>query len=136
MINKNFIRNLEYKVTGACIEVHKNLGQGLLESLYHKCLEKEFELSRINFFSEKSINIFYKGVSVDTKLRADFIIEDCLIIEIKSVEKVLPIHEAQLLTYMKLLNIPKGLLINFNCTNIIQSGKKSLVNELYRSLAE
>lgn len=115
MVNKNFIRNLEYKVTVACIEVHKNLGPGLLESLYHKCLEKELTLNGIGFCSESSINICYKGDPIETKLRADFIVEDCLIIELKSVEKFLPIHEAQLLTYMKLLNIPKGLLINFNC---------------------
>ena len=134
MIDKNFIKDLEYKVTGACIEVRKNLGPGLLESLYHKCLKKELELLGMNFTSETSIHIIYKGVPLDTKLRADFLIENCLIVELKSVEKLLPIHEAQVLTYMRLLKKPKGLIINFNCVNIIQAGKKSLVNELYISL--
>ena len=136
MIDKTFLRNLEYKITGACIEVHKNLGSGLLESIYHKCLKIELELKGINFISENIINVKYKGITLNTELRADFFIENCLIVEIKSVEKVLPIHEAQILTYMKLLNAPKGLLINFNCMNIIQNGKKSFVNEFYYPLLE
>jgi len=134
MINRKFLSDLEYEVTGACIEVHKALGPGLLESIYHKCLKRELQLKNINFTSEKRIFITYKGSVLDTEVRADFFIENCLILELKSVERVLPIHEAQILTYMKILEVPKGLLINFNCMNIIQHGKKPFINEFYNLL--
>lgn len=136
MIDKNFINDLEYRVTGACIEVHKALGSGLLESIYHKCLIKELQIQGIRFTTEQSIIINYKDLVLDTQLRADLYIENCLIVELKAVEKILPVHEAQLLTYMKILEAPKGLLINFNCTNIIQNGKKPFVNEYFRYLLE
>ncbi|WP_320463007.1 GxxExxY protein [Pedobacter sp. CFBP9032] len=128
-INKSFLDNLEYNVTGACIEVHKILGPGLLESVYVRCLIRELQLRDINYTAEQSILLSYKDVVLDTALRADLYIENCLIIELKSVERILPVHEAQILTYMKLLKAPKGLLINFNCTNIIQYGKKAFVSE-------
>jgi GxxExxY protein len=134
MFNKRFLDNLEYKVTAACIEVHKSLGPGLLESVYHKCLIQELRLEDINFVSEQIITISYKGLELDTELRADLIIEDCLILELKSVEAILPIHEAQLLTYMKLFQAPCGMLINFNCTNIVKYGKKPFVSEFYRNI--
>jgi GxxExxY protein len=129
MTNKFFLDRLEYKVTGACIEVHKTLGPGLLESVYHKCLMRELQLQHINFTAEHSILLSYKDILLNTELRADLVIENCMILELKSVENILPIHEAQILTYMKLLKVPKGLLINFNSTNIIQNGKKSFVSE-------
>lgn len=131
---KSFVDDLEYRVTGACIEVHRVLGAGLLESIYHKCLEKELYARGIQFASNKIVSVNYKGEVLDTELRADLIVEDCLVIELKAIENILSIHEAQLLTYMKLLKAPKGLLINFNCTNIIQYGKKSFVNNYYRDL--
>ncbi len=131
---KSFVDDLEYRVTGACIEVHRVLDAGLLESIYHKCLEKELHLKGIKFVSNQIVLVNYKGEILDTELRADLIIEDCLVAELKVVESIFPIHEAQLLTYMKLLKAPKGLLINFNCTNIIQHGKKSFVNNYYRDL--
>ncbi len=134
MIDKNFLNHLEYTVTGACIEVHKILGPGLLERVYHKCLIKELLLQDITFTSEHQIEIFYKGSKLDTELKADLLIEGCMVLELKSVETILPIHEAQLLTYMRILKAPVGLLINFNCTNIIKFGKKPMVNELYRIL--
>lgn len=134
MINKTYLNNLEYQITGACIEVHKILGAGLLESIYHSCLIRELQLRNINFISEKSININYKGTRLETNLRVDLIIENCMILELKSIEKILPIHEAQILSYMKILQAPVGLLINFNSTNIIQNGKKPFVNEYYNLL--
>ncbi|WP_316803028.1 GxxExxY protein [Pedobacter nototheniae] len=129
MMNKTFLDNLEYKVTGACIEVHKILGPGLLESVYQKCLMRELQLQNINFTAEHSILLAYKDVLLDTDLRADLVIENCMVLELKSVESLHPIREAQILTYMKLLKIPKGLLINFNSTNIVQNGKRSYVSE-------
>jgi len=134
MINKRFLYNLEYKITGACIEVHKLLGPGLLESVYHKCLMRELQLQNIKYSAEERITISYKDILLDSELRANLFIENCIVLELKSVERILPIHEAQILTYIKLLNVPKGLLINFNCTNIVQNGKRAFVNELIYNL--
>jgi GxxExxY protein len=136
MIDKKILRDLEYKVTGACIEVHKALGPGLLESIYHKCLCIELKLQGISFTSEQILTVNYKGLSLDTELRADLYIESCMVVELKAIEKTLPIHDAQILTYMKILEAPKGLLINFNCMSLIKDGKKSFVNNFYHPLLE
>jgi GxxExxY protein len=134
MFSKSFLDNLEYQVTAACIDVHKSLGPGLLESVYRRCLMRELSLRDINFKSEQPITIFYRGLALETQLRADLIIENCLVLELKSIEKLLPIHEAQLLTYMKLIKAPCGMLINFNSTNIVKYGKRAFVSEYYRNL--
>jgi GxxExxY protein len=89
-----------------------------------------------NFKTELIIPINYKGLEIDANLRCDLFVENCLLVELKSVEKILPIHEAQLLTYMKLLKIPMGLMINFNVTNIYKEGQKTYINEIYRVLEE
>ena len=133
---KTYLKDLVYQINGAAIEVHKSLGPGLLERVYQKCLEKELIIKDFDFHSEFIVPINYKGLDVDVDLRCDLFIENCLIVELKSVEKVLPIHEAQLLTYMKLLNVPMGLMINFNVTNIYKEGQKTYVNELFRKLEE
>jgi GxxExxY protein len=132
MLTKKYLNDLEYRITGACIEVHKALGPGLVESVYHKCLIRELQLRNINFTSEQLVCVDYKGFLLDTALRADLFIEGCIVLELKAVEQLLPIHEAQLLTYMKLLYAPCGILYNFHCTNIVQHGKKSFVNEFYK----
>jgi len=114
-INKRIPDNqLSGKVIGAAIEVHRALGPGLLESAYQACLKHEFHLQQIAFEEEKPLSIDYKNHQVDCAYRLDFVIEDCLILELKAVEKVLPIHQAQILTYMKLTGYRLGLLINFN----------------------
>jgi GxxExxY protein len=133
-ITKTYLKDLTYKVTGAIIEVHKYLGPGLLESVYHKCLKHELSLRKIKFNSELNVPVHFKGLDLDTDLRCDLFIENILPVELKSVKEILPIHKAQLLTYMKLLNVPKGLLINFNVTNIYGEGHKTFVNELFRDL--
>ncbi|MBY0486450.1 MAG: GxxExxY protein [Flavobacteriaceae bacterium] len=135
-ITKTYLKDLIYQVNGAAIEVHKNLGPGLLESIYHRCLEKELSIREFNFNTEYIIPIDYKGLQIDANLRCDLYIEKCLVVELKSVEKVLPIHEAQLLTYMKLMQVPMGLIINFNVTNIYKEGQKTYVNEIFRTLQE
>lgn len=134
MISKIRLDELEYQITGACIEVHRALGPGLLESVYHQCLAFELDLRGISYARECIVNVHYKGKDLDTRLRADFVIENGLVVELKAVEKFDPIHFAQLLTQMKLLGLPKGLLINFNCLNIVQEGKKPFINEIYRTL--
>ncbi|MFO7825517.1 MAG: GxxExxY protein [Cyclobacterium sp.] len=135
-ITKHFLTNLVYQVNGAAIEVHKALGPGLFESVYHKCMIQEFRLRNLRFQSEISVPTIYKGLTVETALRCDFLVENILVVELKAVEKVLPVHEAQLITYMKLLNSPKGLLINFNTSHIFNEGQKTYVNELYRDLED
>lgn len=94
----------------------------------------ELQLRNINYKSELSIPVNYKGLNIDVNLRCDLLIENSLIVEFKSVEKVLPIHVAQLMTYMKLLKLPIGLMINFNCIHIFTEGQKTYVNELYEQL--
>lgn len=136
MPSKTFLKDLVYQVNGAAIEVHKHLGPGLLESVYHRCLVKELSIRDFNFQSELVLPINYKGIVVESNLRCDLFVENSLIVELKAVDKVLPIHEAQLMTYMKLLKIPMGLIINFNVTNIYKEGQKTYVNELYRTLED
>lgn len=133
---RSYYKDLIYKVNGAAIEVHKELGPGLLESVYHKCLIYELENRGIRFLSELTIPIQYKDIELDADLRCDLLIEDDLVVELKAIDKVLPIHEAQLLTYMKLLEVPVGLMINFNCTHIFSEGQKTYVNEWYRFLED
>ena len=115
---KEYLKDLVYRVNGAAIEVHRALGPGLLENIYQQCLTNELSLRDIKFKSEFNSPINYKGIEINASLRCDFLIEDMLVVELKSVETVLPIHKAQLLTYMKLLRKPMGLMINFNCTHI------------------
>lgn len=135
-MTKTYLKNLVYQVNGAAIEVHKHLGPGLLESVYHSCLKKELTIREVDFQTELIIPINYKGLEIEAGLRCDLFVDKNLIVELKAVEKVLPIHEAQLLTYMKLMEIPIGLIINFNVTHIFKEGQKTYVNEFYRYLEE
>lgn len=131
---KEYLDHLTYRIIGAAIEVHRELGPGLLESIYHQCLQKEFLLRGIKCESELRVDVNYKGETLTTGLRCDFLVEDLVVIELKAVEGIIPVHEAQLLTYMKLLKKPKGILINFNSYNIFRDGQKSYVNEYFRAL--
>ena len=128
------LKDLVYKVNGAAIEVHKCLGPGLLESVYHKCLIQELQLRNIKFQSELAIPILYKGIEVNAELRCDFLIEDKLIVELKSVTEMKPIFTAHILSYMNLLKVPMGLMINFNVTNIYKEGQKTYISSLYNEL--
>ena len=135
-ISKSYLNDLVYQIIGSAIEVHKAIGPGLLESVYHKCMIEELNNRSIHFESERKVPVIYKGKKIDTELRCDLFIENILAVELKAVENLIPIHEAQLLTYMKLLNAPKGLLINFNSTNIFKYGQRTFVNELFRTLKD
>jgi GxxExxY protein len=101
-------------IIGAAIEVHRDKGPGLLESIYEWCLGHELRLRGLNYKNQMNVVINYKGFTREESLRFDMLVEDCLLIEVKAVEKGLPIHKAQLLSYMKLLDVPLGLLINFH----------------------
>ena len=101
-------------IIAAAIEVHRNKGPGLIESIYEWCMMKELELRSVNCVSQRVVVVEYKGFTREEPIRFDLLIEGCVLVEAKAVEKILPIHNAQLLSYMKLLNVPLGLLINFH----------------------
>ena len=115
------------EIIGAAIEVHKILGPGLLESVYEECLCHELDLREIPHERQKDLPIEYKGVALDTKLKLDVLVDESVIIELKSREKLEPIHEAQLLTYLKMTGLKIGLLINFN-VRLLKDGIKRLAN--------
>jgi GxxExxY protein len=117
---------LSKRVIGLSLEVHKNLGPGLLESSYKQCLAYELSKADIAYISEYELPINYKGIQITNGYRIDILIENKIIIELKSVERINPIHEAQILTYMKLSNIKIGLLINFN-EKLLKDGIKRFV---------
>ena len=135
-ITKSYLKDLTYHFNSAAIEVHKTLGPGLLESIYHQSLIHELGIRNINFESEFVIPVTYKGNVLESNVRCDFLVERCMVVEIKSIEEFAPIHEAQVLSYMKLLKVPRGLLLNFNVKNLFHEGQKTLVNEYYTHLAE
>ena len=110
----------------AAIEVHRELGPGLLESIYSNALSYEFSLRRIAHVRQVPVPAAYKGVPMDDGYRIDFIVEGALVLEIKAVEHVLPVHQAQLMTYMKLLKIRQGLLFNFH-VDLLKNGIKSIL---------
>jgi GxxExxY protein len=101
-------------IIGAAIEVHRDKGPGLIESIYEWCLTKELELRKLNWVNQRIVVVEYKGFTREEPLRLDVLVEGCVLVEAKAVDTILPIHKAQLLSYMKLLNVPLGLLINFH----------------------
>lgn len=101
-------------VIGAAIEVHRLKGPGLLESIYERCMMRELELRGIKSTSQLAVPVEYKGLVFETPLRLDLFVESCLIVEIKAIEQILRIHKAQTLSYMRLLNAPLGLILNFH----------------------
>lgn len=135
-LTKSYLKDLTYQINGAAIEVHKEIGAGLLESIYHKCMMRELEFRGIEFQSELKVPLYFKGVNLETELRCDLLIEKCIVVELKSVKEFIPIYDAQLLTYMRLLEVPKGILYNFNSLNIYNDGQKSFVNHHFSSLEE
>lgn len=126
VINKNYMMQdtLTQQVIGCAIDVHRGLGPGLLESAYEQCLAHELKLNHIRFRTQQPLPITYKGIRLDCGYRLDLIVEDKLILELKSVEKLTGVHEAQILTYMKLAQIRTGLLINFNVARLVDGVKR------------
>jgi GxxExxY protein len=105
---------LSHEVIGAAIEVHRLMGAGLIESIYEKCMLREFELRQIAAVNQRLVKVEYKGMVFDEPLRFDVLVGNCLLLELKCVQEIMPIHKAQLLSYMKLMNIPLGLIMNFH----------------------
>jgi GxxExxY protein len=117
------------EIIGAAIEVHRQLGPGLLESAYEECLAHEFTLRGILFERQKPLPVVYKGIKLDCGYRLDFLASESVIVELKAVEKLMPIHHAQTITYLKLSNCKLGLILNFN-VRLMRTGIKRVVLNL------
>lgn len=127
------LNDLSGTIIGLCIEIHRELGPGLLESAYEECLAYELEQHGVRFERQRALPVRYKGVHLDCGYRLDFVVEGELIVELKAVTDFHPVHEAQLLTYLKLDKKPLGLLINFN-TAVLKNGVKRVVcGDLFRA---
>jgi GxxExxY protein len=134
MLTKKYLDASTYEIIGSAIEVHKIMGRGLLESIYNQCLKEELKSRNIRFDTQLRIPVEYKNTILDLDFRCDLLVEKCIVIELKAVQEMISIYDAQLLSYMKLLKCPKGILINFNCSNIFKDGQKTFVNEYFSSL--
>ena len=134
-LTKKEVTQLSYEIIGFAIKVHKKLGPGLLESIYEECLKYELERNGYDVKQQLTVKIDYYDLETETDLRIDLLVNDCVIVELKTVDNFHPIHEAKLLSYMKLLERPQGLLINFNTTNITKS-TKPFVNEYFARLSD
>lgn len=133
---KSELDRLTYEIVGAAIHVHKSLGPGLSESVYHECLKIALADRNISFETELQVPILFDGRVVDAHLRCDLLVNNAIVVELKSVSEIHQVYEAQLLTYMKLMEKPKGILINFNCRHLFSEGQKTFVNEFYRQLQD
>jgi len=135
-ITKKYINDLAYKIIGCAIEVHKHLGPGLLESIYEKCFLKELEIQGLSYINQINVPLNYKGLQIDNDLRLDVLVENLVCVELKAQDALIPVHDAILLSYMHMLEQPKGLLINFRCTNIFKYGQKAFVNHYFSTFPE
>ena len=135
MITQKLINDISYRIIGCAIEVHRHLGAGLLESIYHYCMIDELVRNGLAFQSHVAVPINYKGRQLAEPLRLDLLVEELIVVELKAVEAIHPVYSAQLLSYLKLAGKPKGLLINFH-TETISQGTISIVTELFRSYAK
>jgi GxxExxY protein len=121
---------LTERIIGLAIEVHRLLGPGLLESTYEECLCLELKRSDVGFKRQVSLPVIYKGLKLDCGYRLDLVVDNRVIVEVKSIERLIPIHEAQLLTYVKLSNIRTGLLLNFNCVVLKDGIRRMMLPEI------
>ena len=135
LVTKKQVTQLSYDITGFAIKVHKNLGPGLLESIYETSLKYELERNGYTVKQQVVANIIYDGLLIETSLRIDLLVNDLVVVELKTVDEIKPVHHAQLLTYMKMIEKPQGLLINFFTDNITRS-MKPFVNEYFTSLPD
>ena len=133
MVTQKYINGISYKIIGCAIEVHKQLGPGLLESVYESCFIDELQSEGISVRSQIYVPLIYKGKDLGGHLKLDLLVEDLIIVENKAVEIMIPLYQAQLLSYLKLAGKPKGLLINFNAVNIKEQ-LVSLVTEEFARL--
>ena len=135
MITQKYINDIAYKIVGCAIEVHKHLGPGLLESVYEPCLIDELVTGGLFVKSQIYVPVRYKNKDLGVQLKLDLLVNDLIIVEIKAVETMIPLYQAQLLSYLKLTGKPNGLLINFHCENIT-GHLVSLVTEEFAKLVK
>ena len=135
-ISKKTINELSYQIIGAAIEVHRVLGPGLLESNYEQAFLHELYLRGLNTKSQQKIQVPYKNIILDCELRYDILVEDLIIVENKAQVDMHPVFMATLLSYMKHLQKPKGILINFHVQNLFKEGQKTFVNEFFAALPD
>lgn len=126
--DRHQLDHLTEAIIGAAIEVHRELGPGLLESAYARCLGHELQHREINFVRERPLPVVYKGLPLDCGYRVDLLVEASIVVEVKSVEKLAPIHDAQLLTYLRLGGWPVGLILNFNVPVLKQGIRRKVLN--------
>ena len=136
LFSQTKINNLTYKINGAAIDIHRRLGPGLFESVYHRCMEWELTDLGLKFLTRQLLPLTYKGRQIDDAFELDLFVENLVVVEIKAVRELAPIHEAQLLTYSRLTNAPVGLLINFNVPLLRDGGIKRLVNPAHTLVDE
>lgn len=134
-MTKKEVTQLSYEIVGCAIKVHKELGPGLLESVYEKCLKYELVKNGFEVKQQLIVPVIYDSLEMDVDLRVDLLVNETIVVELKAIENILPVHEAQLLTYMKILQKPQGLLMNFYTDNITKS-KKPFVNEYFSQLTD
>jgi GxxExxY protein len=134
MITQKHLDNLTYKIIGYAIEIHKELGPGLLESVYETCMAHILRQNGHSVKRQNRVPIVFRGIELDANLRFDLLVDDLVIVELKATEAIAPIHEAKLMTYMRLLEKPKGVIIIFNAVNIFKEGQRTRVNEFYAQL--
>jgi len=125
-VDPSEFNDLTGQILGAAIEVHRALGAGLLESIYTSCLHFELSARNLRYVAQRAVPIVYKGMTVDARYRVDLIVEDRIVVEVKSVEALSSVHESQLLTYLALTECPAGLLINFNVRRLMDGVKRML----------
>lgn len=135
IITKKYVNDIAYRIVGCAIEVHRQLGPGLLESVYETCFIDELRSQRFKVERQIPVPVYYKGKDLGTNLVLDLLVNDLIIVELKAVEIVIPVFKAQLLSYLKLTGKPKGLLINFHCENI-KDHLVPLVTEEFANLPE
>ena len=135
-LTKKYLKELTFEIIGAAIEVHKEMGPGLLEQVYEECMVYELELRGIKATRQQRVPIKYKGKILEADLRYDLLVENCIVVELKAVLEMIPIFEAQVMSYARILEVPKAILINFTCENIFKHGQKTFVNEFFRILPE
>jgi GxxExxY protein len=133
---KGQVNALSRDIMGAAIEVHKILGPGLLEKVYEAALVEELRLRGISCMRQQTILVPYKGILLDCELRYDLLVEDTIICELKAITEMIPIFDATLLSYMKHLQKPKGILFNFHVQNLFHDGQKTFVNKLFAALPD
>ena len=135
-ITKKLVNELSYEIIGAAIEVHKFFGPGLVEKNYEKALLHELQLRNLKTTAQQNIEVPYKGIILECELRYDVLVENLIVVENKATIEMHPVFEAILLSYMKHLQAPKGILINFHVKNLFNEGQQTFVNEYYAALPE